>query len=222
MLIPNLVHIGYSLMLIALLARDVLWLRLILVFAQTNLSLYSYFRGIDSIAAWNAAFVVINTVWVIRILRERRAVQLPPELAALHDRYFAALSPPEFLRLWGLGERQILSGTALTRQGQATPALYFLLRGAVVVRQQNRELARLGAGDFVAEMSLLTGATATADAETDGEVELMRWPSDKLRQLRRNATLWTKIQSVLGHDLVVKIQRASGGTELAEVPVQAV
>ncbi len=211
MLVPNLVHIGYTLMLLALLTRDVLWLRSLLVLAQTSLCLYSYFRGIGSIAAWNAVFVVINTVWVLRILRERRAVMLPPELEQLRQRHFLALDPPDFLRLWQMGERQTLSGAHLTRHGETPPALYFLLRGAVVVRQGERELARLGQGDFVGEMSLLTGAAATADAAALGEVELMRWPVEALRGLRaRNAALWSRIQSVLGYDLVAKIQRAGG------------
>lgn len=217
MLTPYLVHIGYSLMLLALLARDVLWLRLLLVAAQTNLSLYSWFRGIDSIAAWNAVFVVINALWVLRILRERRAVQLPPELAQLRERHFLALEPPDFLRLWRMAERQQLNDATLTRRGEAPPALYFLLSGAVAVRQDGRELTRLGAGDFVAEMSLLTGAPATADAVALGEVELMRWPAPALLQLRgRNAALWSRIQSVLGHDLVAKIQRASAAPMPAE------
>jgi len=223
MLAPYLVHIGYSLMLLALLARDVLWLRGLLVVAQANLCLYSYFRGIESIAAWNAVFVLINTVWVIRILRERRAVLLPPELEQIRLRHFLALDPPDFLRLWRMGQRQTLSDAPLTSQGEAVPALYFLLRGTVAVRQAGREVVRLGAGDFVAEMSLLTGAPATADAQAGTEVELMRWPVDALRQLRaRNAALWTRIQSVLGHDLVAKIQRASAVAPAAALAADGV
>ena len=216
MLVPYLVHIGYSLMLLALLARDVLWLRGLLVVAQTNLCLYSYFRGIESIAVWNAVFVLINAVWVIRILRERRSVLLPPELEQIRQRHFLALDPPDFLRLWRMGQRQTLTDALLTSHGEAVPALYFLLRGTVTVRQAGREVTRLGAGDFVAEMSLLTGALASADAATVGEVELMRWPAEGLRQLRaRNAALWARIQSVLGHDLVAKIQKASAAAPIA-------
>jgi CRP-like cAMP-binding protein len=223
MLTQNLVHIGYFLMLLALLARDVLWLRLLLVAAQVNLSLYSWFRGIDSIAVWNALFVLINAAWAARILRERRAVMLPPELERIRERHFIALDPRDFLRLWRMGERQTLRDSPLTRQGEAAPALYFLLRGRVTVRQQGREVARLGEGDFVAEMSLLTGAVATADAQTLDEVELMRWPAERLHQLRsRDSALWARIQSVLGHDLVAKIQRASHNAPAAAMPADAV
>lgn len=197
-------------MLLALMARDVLWLRVILVFAQTSLWAYSYFEGFYSIAGWNAVFVVVNLLWIAKIVRERRAVKLPPDLAEIHGRHFAALDPTEFARLWSWGQRQQLAdGAALTSRGLAPRQLYFLLGGMVRVVQSGAELTRLGRGDFVAEMSLLTGEGASADATAAGAVELMAWPVERLREVRdRNAALWAKIQNVLGRDLVVKIQRA--------------
>lgn len=204
----DLVHVGYTLTLLALLARDVLWLRVLLAAAQANLSAYSYYRGIESIALWNVIFVGINLLWAVRILRERRAVELPGELAEIHQRSFMPLSAAEFLRLWSQGERRVLRDQRLTQQGAPVEALYFLLRGTVCVREAQVEIASLGRGDFVGEMSLLTGGVATADAQAVGEVELMRWPTAQLLRLReRNPALWTKIQSVLGRDLVAKIQR---------------
>jgi CRP-like cAMP-binding protein len=66
----------------------------------------------------------------------------------------------------------------------------------------------LPAGHFVAEMSLLTGDAANADVDAVEGVEVVRWATADLRELRqRNPSLWTKIQSVIGHDLVEKIQR---------------
>jgi hypothetical protein len=216
MLLQFLVHIGYVLMLIALLARDILWLRSILVLAQGLLAYYAWYRGVLPIACWNVLFVLINGVWVILILRERAAVKLPAELQKLYERHFAALTPPEFLRLWALGNQTVERDSVLTVQGQRPPGLYFLLRGEVAVRRDARELTRLGPGNFVAEMSLLTGETASADAQALGEIELMRWPADKLQQIRaRNPAQWARIQSVLGHDLVEKIRRSPALTAAA-------
>ena len=204
----QLVHVGYTLMLIALLARDILWLRGILVVSQSTLAYYAIYRGVLPIAFWNVVFVCINTFWVIRILRERAAVVLPGELQPLHEKYFAALAPPEFLRLWSWGERRVLAGTLLAREGQRPDALYFLLRGEVAILHGGNEVTHCAAGNFIGEMSLLTGEAATADVRALGEVEVMRWPAEKLAQVRaRSPGLWTKIQSVLGHDLVEKIKR---------------
>jgi len=206
-----LVHFGYTLQLFALLARDVLWLRGILVCAQSVLAFYAYTRGPAFLpyVGWNLLFVGINLYWVARLLRERAAVKLPDELKPVYEKHFAALQPPEFLRLWRDGARIAASDVQLVKQGTMPGALYFLLTGMVAVRRGERELARLMPGSFIAEMSLLTGEPTTADVVAIGAVEYMAWPAEKLARLRsRNPMLWTRVQSVLGHDLVEKIRGA--------------
>lgn len=209
MLVDVLVHAGYALMLVALLARDMLWLRLLLVGAQGLLAIYAFTHGVPEIGAWNAGFVVINAIWVVRILRERRAVRLPDDLRRLHECHFAALTAPEFLRLWQSGRHKVVEDAPLTRAGERPASLYFVLDGQVAVRRDGDETVRLGRGCFVGEMSLLIDAAATADAVALGRVEVRAWPVARLLVVRtRNPALWARIQSVLGCDLVAKIQRA--------------
>ena len=208
-------------MLCALLARDILWLRAILVCAQGNLALYGYFGGLHGVAMWNALFVAINLLWVLRILRERRMVRLAPDLAEIHERDFAALSAAEFLRLWGWSEEREFDQARLVEQGGMPSALYYLLGGQVRVVQGPHEVTRLGPGDFIAEMSLLTGRPAIADVVAAGKVRVRLWPAERLLQLRSgNPALWTRVQSLLGHDLVDKIQRASQQRDAGEVQAQ--
>jgi len=208
-----LVHFGYLLQLFALLARDVLWLRGMLVVAQSVLAAYAYLRGPEFMPYvwWNVLFVLINLYWVARLLRERAEVELPAELVPIHEKHFAAMAPQEFLRLWRDGRKGTMRDTQLVHEGTMPEALYFVLTGDVAVRSGGRELARLGPGSFVAEMSLLTGERTTADAFALGTVEYLAWPAATLAKLRtRNPMLWNKVQSVLGHDIVEKIRRAQG------------
>jgi hypothetical protein len=206
---PYLVHAGYALMLCALLARDMLWLRGVLVGAQGLLAVYAWRIGVPSIAVWNVLFTVINGTWAAIIFNERRAVNLPPDLEPLYTRHFAALTPPEFIRLWRRGRREVVRDCRLARSGEYPEALYFLMSGTVRVSRNDSTITELSAGYFVAEMSLLTGRPATADVDAVGTVDAMSWPTAELGALRaQNPILWTKIQSVIGHDLVEKIQRA--------------
>jgi CRP-like cAMP-binding protein len=204
-----LANLAYVLTLIAFVTRDVLYLRSLLVAAQIIVVTYTWYNGVHLISAWNALFVVINSYMVVQILRERRAVELPDDLRPLHERHFAALSPQEFLRLWRQGRREMLrAGDRLARAGQRPDSLYFILSGQVRVSRNHANVFELPAGHFVAEMSLLTGEMANADVDAVGDVEVVRWPTQDLRDVRqRNPSLWTKIQSVIGHDLVEKIQR---------------
>lgn len=57
-------------------------------------------------------------------------------------------------------------------------------------------------------MSLLTGKPANADVVTLGQAHVMRWPIEELEAIRqRDPAVWTRIQSVIGQDVVAKIQR---------------
>lgn len=211
-----LVHTGYGLMLCALAARDILWLRGTLVLAQGLLAVYASRLGVWSIATWNVVFVLINITWVVKILRERRAVTLPEELRLLHERHFFALTPPEFLRWWQQGRREIVRGDRLTTRDTFPEALVFVLSGRVRVTREGSHLVDLSAGQFVGEMSLITGKPATADAEVMGEAEIVRWPLADLQALRRrDPAVWTRVQSVVGQDLVAKISAAAASGRAA-------
>lgn len=204
-----LANVAYVLMLIAFITRDILHLRSLLVVAQAVVVVYTWSNGVHIISAWNGLFAVINAYMVVQILRERRAVTLPADLQPLYARHFSALSPPEFLRWWRQGRRESLpGGERLARAGEHPDWLYFLLGGHVRVSRNSANIFELPAGYFVAEMSLLTGEPANADVDAIDSVDVMRWQTQDLRDLRqRNPSLWAKIQSVIGHDLVEKIQR---------------
>jgi hypothetical protein len=202
-------NLAYFLTLLAFITRDILHLRSLLVCAQIIVVIYTWYSGVHVISAWNLLFVCINAYMVVKILRERRAVTLPQDLQALYERHFAALSPPEFLRWWRQGHRDTLpAGDRLARAGEQPDWLYFILGGRVRVSRNHANVFELPAGYFVAEMSLLTGEAANADVDAVDNVDVVRWPTAALRDLRqRNPSLWTKIQSVIGHDLVEKIHR---------------
>lgn len=210
-MIDLLIHLGYLFMLCALLARDILWLRGLLVLAQGSLAAYAWTHALPAMTAWNVVFVTINAVWMLLILRERHAVRVPAALQALHQAHFIALPPAAFLRFWNAGsERVVVYGGELIRAGSHPASLYFLLEGQVRVALEGRELARLSRGSFVGEMSLLSGDTAAADVVALGPVRLRAWALPYLRELRQQQPLlWSQVQAVIGYDIVEKIRRSS-------------
>ncbi len=207
-MLTYLANVAYVLMLYAFITRDVLRLRSLLVVAQTLIVYYTWRNGVVLVSSWNAIFAVINLVMVVQILRERRQVEIPAELRELYRQHFSALAPPEFMRWWGLGRRDIVQDHVLVLAGAHPQWLYFILSGTVRVRRPGGHVMEVPAGFLVGEMSLLTGQPANADVEAVGRVEVMRWATDDLVKLReRKPAVWTQIQSVIGYDLVQKIQR---------------
>ena len=208
-MLPLLGNLAYGLMALAFVTRDVLRLRALLVVAQSLVIVYTLLAGVPVIAAWNVLYVSVNAWMALQLLNERRAVTLPADLRTLYDRHFSALSPAEFLRWWALGEHTALADTVLVRNGERPDWLYFLLDGRVRVSRNGETVTELPAGYFVAEMSLLTDRAANADVEAAGTVVVQRWPRTALASIReRDPKLWTRIQSVIGHDLVEKIHLA--------------
>ena len=99
-----LLHLGYILMLIALVVRDMLWLRSILICAQISLVFYALLQGNQPVAFWNFIFVGINAFQVIRILRERKPIEVDADLLDLYKSTFHSMTPREFLYFWGMGQ----------------------------------------------------------------------------------------------------------------------
>lgn len=205
---PYLVHVGYVFMLCAFLVRDILWLRTLLVCAQLVLVAYAVSIHVPSIAGWNLLFAAINLAWVGRILSERRRIELPPALAPIYEAGFTALSRGEFLRLWKQGRQEWLRDTQVMWSGSRPEALFFLLAGTARVMRNDVFVCDLTPGQFVGEMSLITGEPANADVTILGEAEVIWWPmADLLGFKDGEPAFWSRLQSVIGRDLVEKIVR---------------
>ncbi len=207
-----LINGGYVLMLAALLARDVLWLRVLLMVAQALLAAYGLSADNPAMAFWNFAFLSINGARVAGLLIERRAIRLPRDQELIYRQLFASMTRREFLLLWEMGEIRRVDGRQLIRAGEKQHELVLLLDGEVVVRNDSVVLARLGRGSFVAEMSFVTGDAASADVIADGAVRLLAWPQEKLIRLEQlNPLLLVKLQKILARDLSGKVKAANRG-----------
>jgi len=202
------VNVGYVIVLCAFLVRDMLLLRSLLLTAQIIVAYFSYGAGLYTTVTWNLIFAVINIAWIVILLRDRRAVQVPPSLRDVYDKHFQAMTASEFLQFWKLGRRQRWMDAPLIKAGTQPSALYLLLGGRASVKRDGTVLTELTEGYFLGEMSLLTGRPANADVTAVGEVDIMEWRTADLLELRdRKATLWIRVQSAIGYDLVAKVQR---------------
>lgn len=194
----------------ALLVRDIVWLRGLLIAAQASLALYAMMLGLFGISLWNWLFVLVNAAWIMRIRREREQAVIPPLLQPLYEQHFAILPPHEFLRFWRRGKQRSGHDIQWVRRGEQPKALHFLLNGSAVVSRDNTPVTVLQPGSFIGEMSLLSGEPTTADVRADGEVEYISWSARQLERIkRRDPKLWTRIQSVIGLDLVRKISHGA-------------
>lgn len=210
-----LLNIGYGVNLVALTVRDVLWIRTVLLPAQLSFLVWGAMLGYVSTVAWNVLFIGINIYQIVRILLERRPIELPDDLADIYER-FAEMTRREFLLFWEMGTIRHARDERFVHEGERPRELMLITEGVVEVKKGERSVAKLARGSFVAELSFLTQEPASACVYALGDVGYNSWNQQKLNRLRKiNPELFLKIQRILGRDVTDKIRMAS---QRAEAP----
>ncbi|MCC6747100.1 MAG: mechanosensitive ion channel [Deltaproteobacteria bacterium] len=172
-----------------------------------------------------------QAVFVTEDTRERKAAKVHEDLeqrlqSLAQVDLFVPLSHEERRAIASrLRHAPYLKGEVMTRQGAVGHRLYIIVRGEVSVRVAaeggaQREVARLGAGKFFGEMSLMTGEPRQATVVALSDVECYRLDKASFQQLlQARPTLAEKLAEVLairkveltaikeGHDEVTQQQQ---------------
>jgi len=208
-----LIHIANVLFVFSYLVKDILWLRVLTVVAGLTLLSYYLLQPMPLWAAigWNILFLSIN-LWQVKVLLlERRPVRFEPHEQRLYQLAFRALTPREFAKLLALSRWEtIADGERVVRRGEDLDKLMVLASGRACVEVDGRSVVELKPGQFVGEMSFLTGEHPNADVVTLEASRVVSWPTQALRAvLEGNAELRAAVQMVIGSDLAMKLKPAA-------------
>ena len=124
---------------------------------------------------------------------------MAPKDKELYETLFKDLSPVEYLKISKVAEwKKYEPGHTIIRQQHLVPDLVLIYNGTVDVKVGGKKVADLKDGQFVGEMSFLTGKSATADCIVKHESECLVWKQDEFKELlKRNPSLYFTIQSLL-------------------------
>jgi hypothetical protein len=215
--VTDMVHVANVLYLCSYLVRDILWLRVLTVLA--GLSLLPFYGSCSehilwAPIVWNLVFMTVNVVQIAILLFERRPQLLLGPERDLYAQVFSDLSPGEFRRMVALGEwREIEPGDTIVRRDTVVHDMLVLKDGALDVSVAGRVIARLVPGQFVGEMSFLTGEKATADVTAAQSSRVLAWSQESLTALlEKKPALAFKIRGILGRDVVAKLRAHGTGT----------
>lgn len=204
------IHTANVLFLLSYLVRDILWLRLLTIVAIVTLIPYYAANDLVPPIIWNTAFAGINVFQVYRLLLERRPVKLTLEQQRLYRLGFERLGPRDFLRLVELGSWQRHDDAdVLVKHGEQLQRLTVIAEGEARVVVDGETVSTLGAGQFVGEMSFVTGEPACARVVA-GDCRCVHWPRDGLRKLLgERPEVRAALQDVIGTDLASKLRRGA-------------
>lgn len=206
------INLGYGCAFIALAIKEVLWLRIILTlsFILRFFSSYAFSENLN-VAFWNFLFILVNVFMIIRIIDERRSRFIPHEIKDIKNTIFKNLTSKEFLYLWSLGKIKAMPKGLIVDEGVKQNKLMFMLSGKALVKSNDKLLAILERGQFVAEMSLLTSEPTSAkvvvDEKEDQEVVYIEWNNYTLKRIENtNNQFWKKLHYILSSDITKKLQ----------------
>lgn len=203
-------HLTYILGILAVAMRSMRWLRIFFV-ASGLVGLYYYgFVMSDKVSTmWEFMFVAVNVVQLalIFILGRRQAVDE-------HERFFIANVAP----LLDEAQRRKLMkiaiwhnhapGDLLMEEGEERPRLIYLTRGAASIERGGSLIGVCGAGDFLGEMSFLTGKPASATVRVANEARCCVFDAGVLRALLdRNPEILQTLENSFNRNLVGKLER---------------
>src|SRR6185295_18040550 len=203
-------HIASILTLIAYLLKDILWLRVVTIFACIAGIIFNYFvaaHPLWPVINWNIVFILINAVQIAIIIRERGGVEFTEEEQELYQTLFKNFAPFEFMKLLRLGEwKDAKPGQLLTVQGEKLQNVLLIYNGLAMVESNGHEVAQLKDGSLVGEMSFVSDGVASATVKVMEPTRYISWPKKDLRDmLRRNPSMSYAMEKVFTADLVKKL-----------------
>lgn len=207
-----LVYIAFVFDMAGFMARDELWLRLLML-AASGFYLVYYFYIADA-PLWdairtNAALAAVNAAMIGVVLIERSTFAMKRDTRALYA-MFPMLSPGQFRRLLRKATKlRAMETRVITREGQPLDEMFFIVEGAVEVAKGD-SIAAIEPGTFIGEVSYLTKEPASATVSIGKGTKYLRWSQDDLdRMTRRHPNLRVALVAHLNADLARKVAASS-------------
>ncbi len=182
------------------------------------------------IGRWDMAtlavlFVTVNAIQTAVLRSRARGGAMLEEEIRLFDRLLAIDDPRQQRHLRDLMRwRDVEVGEVLMAQDQPDPPLVYVARGLARVEFGGRSVGTCGPGEFLGEMSLVSGQTASATVVVAERARIATFDRDALAHYARAVPeVDTALTHALNRGLAAKVRRmnaaSSGGPE--EIPTSA-
>ena len=207
-----LLNCAYTVWLVAFIAKDIVWLRLLTV--SGNFIVLPYYLYFFEFPLWNpivwvAIYTIINLVMLFIIYLESRPVQLSDAEQKIYDLIFKSIEPRVFKKLIDHGSwEELQPEVQLVNRDSELESLMLVIEGEAEVVLKNGEHVIIPTGGFIGEQSFITGGKTSADITTGKEAaKIIRWNSEALRKhLAGKETLKDNLDLILTADLIYKLR----------------
>jgi len=207
-----LLNCAYIIMLVAYMAKKMVWLRLLTI--AGNILVVPYYLYFVEPPLWNSIgwaciYILINLVMLLYIYLESRPIELSDLEQNIYNMTFKSLEPRVFKKLIDHGSLEELQPEVnfVTRDSELDSLMYVMEGEAEVVLKHGEHLI-IPTGGFIGEQSYITGEKTSADVKTGKEAaKIIRWNSEALRKhLAGKEILKDNLDLIFTADLIHKLR----------------
>lgn len=203
-------HINYILVILSVSMSSMRWLRIFAIASGMTGVVYYGFMVSDMISAtWEFIFTTVNAIQLALVLLANRSRRVSDDERLFIDTVMPTLEGNLRTRMLKLARWETKApGEVLIEEGQAAPQLVFIARGAASVEKGETLIGVCGPGDFLGEMSFLSGKPASATVRVSNEIRCCVYDSTELRALlQRNPPIRQALELSFNRNLVGKLDR---------------
>ena len=207
-----LANLGFAIALIALLFRDILWLRVVSVLG--TLLIFPMYIFSDEIGwtsiGWNSAHIVINSIQIVILILLRRPLVLKGVEKQIHTSIFYAITTRTFDKIFKLAKfEEYVNNTELIHIDEPIHNLYLVINGDVEVTLQDDTKRIVSSNTFLGEQAFITGETASATVRIlSDRATLLKWDHQTLQNfLNKDVALSNTFDLILTSDIIEKLRR---------------
>lgn len=203
-------HLAALLLVLAMFRTDIRSIRWVAMGSALAALVFVLLSGVGLVwILWALALAMACGLQLLRLESRRRSGKMLPEERELFAHVMQVQEPAQQRRLSDLMRwEDIAEGALLMEDGQSNPPLIYVASGSARITHDAHEVGRCGAGDFLGEMSIVSGARASASVTAAEPMRIARFDRDALAQLANEMPEISKaINAALNRSLAQKLVR---------------
>ena len=206
-------HFAYVLLILSMMMRNMNWLRFFAIMAG-SISAVFYFTIRDFVSMfWESMFTLVNIAQFALLQIENRRGRFTSDEETFITACLADVERAYARRLVKLGAWvEVQENITLFTENTCPDQLVFLVQGEADVTRNGKQIGTVRQGDFLGEMSYLTGQKATATVVTTMPTRFLAFDRDILKShLDKNSEVRYAIEASFNRNLVSKLVNTNQG-----------
>lgn len=203
-------HISYVIFAFGTGFRNIIYLRTSLIVAsvlQIFYTIYSIHDIFKTPIVWSVAIIIINIFQVAYILYYKKYMNLSHDERIVLNMMGGKMDILNFKKFINAGEWIAYNeNEKIISENESIDKLYYLVEGEAGVKIGENQIASIKKGNFLGEMSFLSGELPSATVTTITQAKILCWDKRKLKTMMdRNDDFRHEIYSIFSNDLIEKI-----------------